>query len=482
MTVARPADRSTTPTTTRVVSASDPDDEVRAVVRLVIAALRDGVPLERMAVLYGAAEPYARLVHEQLDAAGILHNGAAVRTLAESVLGRGLLGLLALPDRDYQRHDVMRLLASAPVFHRGRAVPGTRWETHQPRRRDRARPRPVAASASSATRARRSSSSPPSARSPIATPTPSISSAQLAATRDLQNFVATLVGDLAVDAGGGLARAGGVGRAARARPPRARGAAGRLARGRTARRRRRSRPRSSRLAGLDAVETAPGVEVFRRTLELELDADLGRVGRLGDGILMGHVALGLGLDLDRVFVCGLAEGLFPARVRDDSLLPDADRRATDGRAPAPRRRASTTTTVACSRRWRVRRASACSCSRAAICAAPPNACRRGSWSRRSARRTHERLPDDLGDLQADWYTPIPSFAAGIARVEFPATAQEHRLRSLLDHARAGRPVAEHELRDVDLALDRGHRDRAWPGRAASSPASTATSPGSTPAA
>ena len=86
----------------------------------------------------------------------------------------------------------------------------------------------------------------------------------------------------------------------------------------------------ARLAGLDAVEAAPGVAVFRRTLELELDADLGRVGRLGDGLLLGHVALGLGLDLDRVFVCGLAEGLFPTRVRDDSLLPDADRRATDG--------------------------------------------------------------------------------------------------------------------------------------------------------
>ncbi len=89
----------------------------------------------------------------------------------------------------------------------------------------------------------------------------------------------------------------------------------------------------TRLAGLDAVEASPGVDVFRRTLELELDADLGRVGRFGDGLLMGHVSLGLGLDLDRVFVCGLAEGLFPTRVHDDSLLPDADRRATDGALP-----------------------------------------------------------------------------------------------------------------------------------------------------
>src|SRR5439155_9360745 len=67
----------------------------------------------------------------------------------------------------------------------------------------------------------------------------------------------------------------------------------------------------------------------------------------------------------------------------------------------------------------------------------------------------DHLPDDLGELDADWYTPVPSFAAGLARVEFPATEQEHRLRALLDHTRAGRPAAEHELRDVDVALRRG---------------------------
>ncbi|MEX1008525.1 MAG: hypothetical protein WD271_11845, partial [Acidimicrobiia bacterium] len=118
----------TPPHGTEVVSASDPDDEVRAAIRLVMAALVDGVPLERMAILYGSAEPYARLVHEQLEAAGIPHNGAAVRTLAESVLGRSLLALLALPDRDFHRHDVMTLLASAPVWFHTRPIPSARWE------------------------------------------------------------------------------------------------------------------------------------------------------------------------------------------------------------------------------------------------------------------------------------------------------------------------------------------------------------------
>ena len=76
---------------TQVVSASDADDEIRTVVRGVVDAMASGVPLERMAVLYGTDEPYARLLHEHLEAAGIAHNGVSVRSLSEGVLGRAAL-------------------------------------------------------------------------------------------------------------------------------------------------------------------------------------------------------------------------------------------------------------------------------------------------------------------------------------------------------------------------------------------------------
>jgi ATP-dependent helicase/nuclease subunit B len=440
------------PPATRVVSASDPDDEVRAVVRLVVDALRDGVALERMAVLYGAPEPYARLVHEQLDAAGIVHNGTAVRTLADSVLGRGLLGLLALPDRDFQRHDVMRLLASAPVFHRGRAAPATRWErisrqaevvrgTDQWQRRlDRyARTQEFELAAELAVTDRE--------------PHPEHFELEVGEALALQDFVTTLVDDLEVDRDASWRELAAwaehlvhdhlAPEARRADWPEVeRQAADKIEAALT------------RLAGLDAVEATPGVAVFRRTLELELDADLGRVGRLGDGILTGHVALGLGLDLDRVFVCGLAEGLFPTRVRDDSLLPDVDRRATDGALPLRAARVDDD--------HRRLLAALASASDQRVLLFP-----RGDLRRTTERvpsrflvttmgaATFDQLPDDLGELRADWYTPVPSFAAGLARVEFPATEQEHRLRSLLDHTRAGHPVSEHELREVDVALRRG---------------------------
>ena len=74
-----------------------------------------------------------------------------------------------------------------------------------------------------------------------------------------------------------------------------------------------------KLAALDAIEGPVDLEVFRRTMALELDADLGRVGRFGEGVFVGPVAMGIGLDLDVVIVLGLTEGTYPAPVRDESL-------------------------------------------------------------------------------------------------------------------------------------------------------------------
>ncbi len=441
------------PRGTRVVSASDPDDEVRAVVRLVVDALRDGVALERMAILYGAAEPYARLVHEQLGAAGIPHNGAAVRTLAESVLGRSLLGLLALPDRQFHRHDVMALLASAPVHWHDRPAPAAFWDqisrnagvvrgpAQWQERLDR-HARIVARSLAEELAV------------PDRDPRPERYERELAATRALAEFITGIVAAMRTEESWGWRELAGWAQqlvrdhlgddSRRARwPEQEQHAADKVD------------AALERLAGLDAVESTPGIDVFRRTLELELDADLGRVGRLGDGILMGHVSLGLGLDLDRVFVCGLAEGTFPTRVRDDSLLPDADRGLTEGVLPLRRARVDDD-----HRRFL-----------AALAAATGE--RVLLYPRGDLRRTTERMPsrfvldtvaalggerryaDDLAGLHADWFAPVPSFAAGIARVRFPATEQEYRLRALLDHTRAGGNAAAHDLPEPDAALRRG---------------------------
>ncbi|MCZ7526480.1 MAG: PD-(D/E)XK nuclease family protein [Acidimicrobiia bacterium] len=119
------------PARVSVLEAPDPDDEVREVVRSIVARLdRVDLPLHRVAILYRTADPYARVVHEQLRAAGIPAHGPATGRLAETVAGRALLGLLAVPAGGYRRDAVMDWLASAPILE----VPGTapvpahRWD------------------------------------------------------------------------------------------------------------------------------------------------------------------------------------------------------------------------------------------------------------------------------------------------------------------------------------------------------------------
>ena len=96
---------------TTILTASDADEEVRAAVRAVVDAARAGIRLDRIAVLHASPEPYARLAHEQLRAAGIATNGAAVAPIAARVAGRTVLQLLRLAEGGYRRQDVLAWLA-----------------------------------------------------------------------------------------------------------------------------------------------------------------------------------------------------------------------------------------------------------------------------------------------------------------------------------------------------------------------------------
>lgn len=81
---------------------------------------------------------------------------------------------------------------------------------------------------------------------------------------------------------------------------------------------------------------AAWTELLRREVEAEsLEIE---IGREGGGVLLGNpYALRLP-ELDRVFVCGLNEGLFPPAFREDPLLRDAERRALSPDLPERRQR------------------------------------------------------------------------------------------------------------------------------------------------
>jgi ATP-dependent helicase/nuclease subunit B len=385
---------------TEVWDASDPDDEVRAIVRGVVDAMRSGVPLERMAVLYASDEPYARLLHEHFDLAAVAHNGATTRSMSDCALGRGLLRLFALADTDFARDDVCGLFAAAPMLDgRGRAIPAARWERIS-------RDAGIVRGADQwSTRLARYAST---------LPDDDWGQRERAQTEALGAFVAGLAADLdpatMTRNWSGLAKFAHrlvrrfFGDEARREswPPFEKVAA------------RRIEAVLDRLGALDSVDPGPTIDVFRRTFELELDAARNRVGSLGDGVLVGPVAMALGVDLDRLWVCGLAEGLFPSVPLDDPLIADRERVVLGGELRLRSDRVADDE--------RALLAALASTSDARVCTFP----------RGDLRRSTEHVPSRFLAATlavAETRRSIASFAYGAAHVPFPANRHELEVRA-----------------------------------------------------
>ncbi len=115
--------------TATLLDVADPDDEVRAALRDVAAHAALGVPLSQMAVLYSATDPYATLLSEHLDGAGMPWCGPGRRPLASSLAGRFLLRMLELGTSDFDRASLITMISSAPVTDEsGARVPAGVWD------------------------------------------------------------------------------------------------------------------------------------------------------------------------------------------------------------------------------------------------------------------------------------------------------------------------------------------------------------------
>ena len=468
---------------TRLLTASDADDEARAAVRAVVDAARTGTPLERIAVLYGTPEPYGRLLHEHFGAAGVPRNGTAVRPLGASAVGRTLTDLLALPDHGFRRGEVMGLLGRTAVrTPDGRRAPTREWERMtrdagvvagrtdwdgrlaalaaalDQRADDLAPavpppplPEPPEVPEGHAP-ADPGSPSDPAAPADVGEPARAARAAggdeavalarrqqrqsdhvrrQADRARDVRQVVLRLVDELAAAADGGRRhtweeRSRWLQRLAEALL----GDAEHRAAWPADEQRAFEKVDAilTRLSALDAVDGPPTLDTFRRTLALELDADLGRVGRFGEGVLVAPLSFAPGVDLDLVVVVGLAEGTLPGVVRDDSLLPDGERRRTDGELALRRDQVERT--------HRHLRAALAGADRHLLCA-----------PRGDLRASNERVPSrwllgvatELAGEQvsgeaflasdAPWVEHVPSYAHAVTHATFPATEQDYRLRA-----------------------------------------------------
>ena len=417
------------PLRTGFVTTSDADEEVRSAVRAVVEAARAGTRFDRMALLHASPEPYARLAHEHLAAAGIPANGAAVSPLPASLAGRTLLGALALPEAGFRRQDVFTWLAGGPILDGGRLAPVTAWERASREAGvlsgDDWDTRLTRLAAGLDAEADRAEADPdqPDWRGTRARE-------QAGRARSLRAFTVGLMGRLDAAAAG----------------PRSWGQRCQWARQLLTdhlgpERRRAGWPLAEvkaaeavdlaldRLAALDAVEGPVGLDVFTRTLTLELDAGLGRVGRFGDGVLVGRSGWASGSistwsscwawrrarsrhqsTTTRFCPITNASGRPASSPCEVSRRPSAPRPAGDARRRGPASARGTSWRSAAQHRARAVALGArhrVPAGRAALVRRRPPP-RRGALGR--ARRLVRRR---------------------VAPVELPATAQEHHLRSLL---------------------------------------------------
>ncbi|WP_431837064.1 PD-(D/E)XK nuclease family protein [Cellulomonas sp. Y8] len=415
----------TVPTASALLNASDSDDEVRCVVRDVVSAL-EHTPADRVAVLYGAREPYARLLHEHLAAAGIRVTGPGPRPVVERAVSRAVLGLLALADDDVSRGPLFRALADAPVLDlKGSLVPVARWERVS-------REAGVLRGEDWERRLRRFADAEQARAAAALTDDRPVAHAAALRRADtateLREFVARLRAEL--DAASAMESWTDLSRWAvefiellfddltrlPAEEQHAATAVLSVLRG---------------LPVLDDVEGAATMAGLRQTLESELADSLPRVGRFGDGVFVAPVAQAVGLDLDVVHVVGLSEDLYPGRPRTDSLLPDQIR--TIAGLPTAQDRLN--------RQYRHLLA--------AFSAAPVST---ASFPRGDLRRSSHRLPsrwllgtmrelsrdnrltatrwNEVGDLEGALRTS-GSFAGELQRTPNLATEQEWRTRAAL---------------------------------------------------
>ena len=318
------------PTGDEIVSVTDAPEEVREVCQRIIGLVATGVRLDRIGVFFPSPDPYVRIIEQQFAAAEIPVNGPDPRRLADSVAGRTLLSVLALPDVRWRRDRVMAVLSGGPIRFDGDQVHPADWDKLSRkagvvidfadwRRKIEYAAQGVAerielletsdASESGAFQLRK-------LRDEIAD-----GEKLLAFVEELHRQV--LVVEMAPTWPQKCAATTqllhsllGTEGTHSNWPEHDQEAFGRV------------EESLARLAALDGIEPSPTHAVFQRALRTELDVARRRHGRFGHGVVYGPIGTAIGLDLDAVFVLGASEGLLPVPRRDDAILPEAVRQAS----------------------------------------------------------------------------------------------------------------------------------------------------------
>ena len=122
-------DRATVCDQVHPIAVPDVTEEVRGVVRGIVAQARRGQRFSRMAVVF-EDDSYSSRIAEALELAGVPVSGPDRTALSDAPEGRFVTGLMDIFERDFSRLDLTAWLAAAPVKDPAneQAVPSARWD------------------------------------------------------------------------------------------------------------------------------------------------------------------------------------------------------------------------------------------------------------------------------------------------------------------------------------------------------------------
>ncbi|MDQ0617340.1 PD-(D/E)XK nuclease family protein [Arthrobacter globiformis] len=403
-------------TDARLLTASDADDEVRAVVRLVVERLATGTPGHRIGIFHSASEPYAALLTQRLSQAGVTFVGPAAHRLKDSPLARGLLHLLKLDPQDPDARAILNIHAESTFSWHEQKLPSSavceRLYANPPAEDDSA--------GADSTKAAEYLEKFGIFQSFIRALAARINQVQTAATwSDASASLVSLLEDFMGPRGSGE----------RPEKSAARDALVQAA---------------SDLRHLDLVGPLPRPSLIQSAMEDAIASKGGWTGKSGTGVVIGSYADAVARDLDVIFLIGVAEGLAPARIRENPLLPDSVRALLASGLPTVEQRAEASkeqffaALAAASERF----------------ITSPRGDLRGSGSYQVSRWINVR-PKPQDQLQ--------SFAHGIENSAptadaLPPTSQEWRLRHILTAEERTAALQEDTALQNALAATRDRRD------------------------
>ena len=302
--------------------APDIGEEVRSVVRSVAAAAHAGTPFHRMAVLFWQQEPYAALIAEQLAAAGIPIAGPSTQRLAATPVGRMLKGIVDLAGNGLPREEVMRWLTSCPVKPSSGGFSPSRWDAisreagvvagieqwrdrlanYAAAQQRKATNQDEELSEGSEKELAQSAAEAWALRSFMLRLHETLNYAQDSQTwAAFVNWAGEIIDQYLDEASLPSVEQENLDTLVAA---------------------------LQELANLDEVEEGADLDAFRVALDETLNRPAARAGALGEGLLVGPVRIAAGLRFDKVYLVGMVEGLVPAQLPDDPLLPQSEREKT----------------------------------------------------------------------------------------------------------------------------------------------------------